>query len=613
MTGAIFYLDNEAPESLQTQLRQRIIDAVLAGNFRPEDRLPSSRQLSKELGIARNTVTLTYQQLVADGYLVGRERSGVFISEALFEAVRPGRDARGQPSPPPSPWMGLMQRRVHINSEGQPPPSWELHPYPFLDGSYDGSLMPKAELRDAVRAAFGAGEFTEWSRGGERDDPRLVHEILTKALPRRGIQARAEQVLVTAGTSEAFNLLCHLFVARGTPVAVEEPGIPELSQLLRLNGGEVMHQPVDADGLVIDDALQAAAVVFVTPGCQYPTSVRLSLPRRRSLLALAHERNMLVVEYDLPASGGFAEMTAPALKSMDRDGRVIYLANLSDVLTPGLGLGFIVGDVELVRELRRIQMLVGGGAARSTQRMAAFYLSLGHHDALLVKQHRILRQRLNALRDALNYILPHVVAIDPIYNGSAMWVEGPANVSAKQLALEAAKRGVLIEPGDRFYSGTIRPTNRFRMGITGVPEAKIRDGVAVLAKVMRDLTTSHLDRLDPANPIWVRGEELPEILGGVRLLSRTAYGDPYEIDVLPDGSLIGRSGYAHEDCDIGKWWIDGDYWCRQWAIWAYGEVARFLYVINGDHVKWYKDDFVLFNNLVMIRDIDSIGQESREF
>ena len=87
MTGAIFYLDNEAPESLQTQLRQRIIDAVLAGNFRPEDRLPSSRQLSKELGIARNTVTLTYQQLVADGYLVGRERSGVSLSPAPAVSV----------------------------------------------------------------------------------------------------------------------------------------------------------------------------------------------------------------------------------------------------------------------------------------------------------------------------------------------------------------------------------------------------------------------------------------------------------------------------------------------------------------------------------------------
>jgi GntR family transcriptional regulator/MocR family aminotransferase len=604
--SATFFLDNDGLESLQTQLRQRIIDAILAGNIRPGDQLPSSRSLSQNLGIARNTVTLTYQQLVADGYLVGRERSGVFVGEALFEDVgqrlEPGKKARV------SPWTGFMQRRARINSEGQPPPNWDLHPYPFLDGSYDSSLTPRVELRDAVRAAFAAGEFLDWSKSGvERDDPRLVHEIRTKALPRRGIQAKAEQVLVTGGAREALSLLCQLLVSPGTSVAVEEPGIPELSELLRLSGGGVIHQPVDVNGLVIDERLHQASLAFVTPGCQYPTSVRLSLPRRRALLDLAREHDMLLVEYDLPASGGFAERTAPALKSMDDEGRVIYVADLSDVINPGLALGFIVGDPELIRELRRIQTLVGGGAARSTQRVASFFLSLGHHDALLVKQHRIIKQRLNALRDALNYILPHVVAIDPIYNGSAMWVEGPPDVSSRQLAVEAAKRGVLIEPGDRFYSGVAKPANRFRMGVTGLPESKIRDGVAVLAKVMRELTTPNLDRLDPTNRTWIRGDKLARALSGVRLLSRTAYGDPYEIDILPDGSLIGKSGYAHDDCDTGTWWVEGDFWCRQWTTWSYGEVAKFLYTINGDQVKWYRDDYILFNNLLLVRDVEAAG------
>jgi GntR family transcriptional regulator/MocR family aminotransferase len=596
MGDAVFYLDQESPQTLQTQLRQRIIDAVVSGNLEPGVRMPSSRKLSKDLGIARNTVTLVYQQLVADGYLTGRERSGVYVSDALFEAVRPGRDRADRPGPSAAPWRNRLQTVVRVDVEGRPPPSWELNPYPFLDGFYDASLSPGGEWRDAVRSTLSPREFAEWCQdGGELDDPRLIHEIRTKILPRRGIQAGADEVLVVGGRREAFSLLVRAFVGRGTAVATEEPGLPDLVQLLRLQGAETIPLPVDAEGLIVDDRLAGASLVFVTPSCQYPTGARLSQGRRRSLLEGAEAHDQLVVEYDLAASGGFADHASPALRGMDHAGRVIYVADLCDVLGPGLGLGFIVGDLDLIRELRRLRTLVTGAAPRAAQRTAAFFLSLGHYDAILSRQHRILRERLNALRDALNYHLPHLVAIDPRSNGSAMWVEGPAGLSARQLANEAAKRGVLIEPADRFYSSATQDGCQFRLGVTGIPTDKIRDGVAVLAQVIRSLTEPSLDRLDPMRPSWMAGLDLEPLMAGAKLLCRTAYGDPYEVDVLPDGRLIGKAGYAHEDCDVGAWWMEGDYWCRRWNEWSYGETAKFLTVVEGDQIRWYRSDHLLFN------------------
>jgi GntR family transcriptional regulator/MocR family aminotransferase len=597
---AIFYLDPESPESLQTQLRQSIINAILIGSLEPGSRLPSSRRLAESLGVARNTVSLAVQQLISDGYLVGRERSGVFIGDALLDVVRPG-EARGERAVAgPLASRAKTKSLAPVEVETRAPPSWDLNPFPFLDGYYDASLTPRAEWRDAVRASMTFNELMDWSMdAGETDDPRLVHELRTKALPRRGVVARPEEVLVTTGARDALALICRTFVGRGARVAIEEPGLPDLRRLLRLEGAQLVLQPVDGEGLVVDARLDEAKLVFVTPGRQFPTGARLSQARRAALLETARDRDQLVVEYDLPASGGFADHAAPALYSMDARGRVIYAADLCEILTPGLRIGVIVAEAELIRELRKVRTITSGPAPRAAQRMASFFLSLGHYDAMLTRQHRVLRERLSALRDALNYRLPHLVAIDPHANGTAMWVEGPPELGARQLANEAAKRGVLIEPSDRFFAGSSKAANCFRMGVTGVPAERIPEGVGILAEVLRSLDEPFVDRLDLKAPSWLSGDELWACMSGSKLLCRTAYGDPYEVDVREDGALVGRAGYAHEDCDTGRWWVEGDYWCRQWSSWAYGETARFLTVIEGAEIKWYRSDLVLFNRGVI--------------
>ncbi|HVY84567.1 MAG TPA: PLP-dependent aminotransferase family protein [Caulobacterales bacterium] len=598
-TNFLIDLDGEAP--LQQQIRERLIHAIATGILEPGGKAPSSRGLARRLGVSRNTVLIVYQQLTAEGYLVARERQGLFVTDDLVElasrnVTKPA--AAGGAEPPP--WRALMKRRSRLDLSRRIPPDWMLYPYPFMEGCFDRELSFMAEWRDASRAAFAASQFSAWSMDFcDGDDEKLVHEVRTKILPRRGIEAREDELLITEGWKQALDLIAHLFIDAKSVVALEEPGLPEIRELLRLQRADIVAQPVDDEGMVVDGRLDACGMFIVTPRRHAPTGVAMSRARQKALLRKATDQNALVVEID--ASGAGLNEQAPALKARAGGERVLHVSNLCEVFGPGLRLGVVVAPAEVIRELRKIRSLGAGTAPRAAQRIGALLMSLGHHDATATKVRRSIGQRLTALRDALNYYLPRLVLIDPKLSGASIWVKGPPGLKASLLAKEAAKRGVLIEPAERFFHHEASGANAFRMGVSSIPLDRIRDGVAVLAKVVHELTDPTLDRLAADRPIWLRDEQLAHVMPDSTLLCRTAYGDPYSVEVRADGTLIGKAGYAHEDCDEGEWWIEDDHWCRRWKSWSYGDTARFLTVIEGDQIRWYKDDMILFNRGVIVR------------
>jgi len=596
-----FFIDLEDGAPLQQQIRERLIHAIATGVLEPGGKAPASRSLASRLGVSRNTVLIVYQQLTAEGYLVARERSGLFVAEDLGELAsqRLSRSPSG-PTQPSPPWRAMMKRRSRIDWSRRIPPDWALHPYPFLEGCLDRELSFMTEWRDASRAAFTAHEFNAWSREfAEGDDDKLMHEVRTKILPRRGIEAREDEVLITEGWKQGLDLIVQLFVDAKRPVAIEEPGLPEIRELLRLQRASVVAQTVDQEGLVVDGRLDRCELVIVTPRRHAPTGVSMARARQKQLLRKVAEQDGLIVEIDL-SSGGVNDSQAPALKSLDDAGRVLHISNLCDVFGPGLRLGVVVAPAEVIRELRKVRSLVAGPAPRAAQRIGALLISLGHHDAAAAKVRRAISERLTALRDALNYYLPRLVLIDPKLSGASIWVTGPPGLNAALLAKEAATRGVLIEPAKRFFHDQRGGANAFRMGVSSLPVGRIRAGVAELAKVIHELTDPALDRLDGATQTWLNDEQLEALMPGATLLCHTAYGDPYSVEVRADGTLVGKAGYAHEDCDEGVWWIENDRWCRRWNSWSYSETARFLTVVEGDQIRWYKDDLILFNRGVVV-------------
>ncbi|HVP85967.1 MAG TPA: PLP-dependent aminotransferase family protein [Rhizomicrobium sp.] len=601
---ARFHRDGVTPEprkgdgTLQQRIRQKLIDGIAAGVYPAGGKLPSTRKLAKQLGVARNTIVLVYQQLVAEGHVVPRERSGLYVNEKIakrrlqFERIG-GRAALETATE----WSHRFRRRVNEPDVYRYPPDWQKYPFPFIEGRFDRSLFPLNEWREATRLSLSVREIAQWSiDSGEADDPVLVEQIRTKVLPRRGITARAEEILITLGTQQALDLVVGLLVDRTTPVAIEEPGNPALRELLSAQSAPLILQPVDENGIVIDDRLDRAGLVYVSPSHQRPTGATLSVARRRALLQRAAANDFIILEDDFDCETNYLDDAYPALRSMEGGERVIYVGGLSRVLSPGLRLGFLVAAPEVVSEARRLRSLTTRHPPLNNQRTAALFLSLGHYDTTMLRLGRVFRERLIALRDALNHYRPNEIAISPLRGGTTYWVRGPEGMDARDLARRAEARGVLIEPVGHYYAGSEIPKNVFRMGVTGIAVERIRDGVATLAEVIREMAPGEIPVLDTRR--WMSGSLLHKKLAGATFLYKTVYGDPCTIELREDGRMVGRSGYANEDRDTGRWWIEGDMWCRQWKAWAYGEVSRLYTRIDGDLIQWFRAEGPLAGRLI---------------
>ncbi len=583
-------IDHQSKIALQSQIRQQLIEGIFAGRFQPGQRLPSSRRLSDALGVARNTVLLAYQQLIDDGHVISRARSGLYLNEALSKghgSVRGARDPARQPQA--ADWSRHLRRRPAIASVQRYPPDWQAYPYPFIDGCFDRTLFPRREWRATSRIAASRQQIEAWSLdSGDADDPQLIAQIRSRILPRRGIHAEADEILITAGTEAALHLLLELLVDQTTAVAVEEPGHIAMRELLRRRGARLIAQRVDESGIVVDSRLDAADFVYVTPSHQRPVGVTMSASRRAALLKKAAAKDFRIIEDDVDSATNYLEDAPAALRAMPGGERVIYVADFSAVLAPTVRLGYLVAAPEIIRAARELRALLARSPPLSNQRMMALLMSLGHYDAAMLRLGAIFRERLFALREALNHYLQRFIAIVPARGGTTYWIRGPKGIDAADLAREAALRGILIEPVADYFSAPNPQRNLFRMGVTGLAADRVRAGVAALSEVLRDIEARRHPARGAARSS-LSGEALERRMQGATLSSRTVYGEPFTIRLLPGGRMLGSAGLAGEDRDEGRWWVAGAHWHRQWRSWAYGEPSAYLVRIHGEQIHLFND------------------------
>ena len=189
--------------------------------------------------------------------------------------------------------------------------------------------------------------------------------------------------------------------------------------------------------------------------------------------------------------------------------------------TAGLRIGYIVAARELIREARRLRQMMIGRPSIINQRTAAFFLSLGHYDAFMTRLHKIMGERWDALRQALNHYHRGTEITHPTQGGTALWVESPDHVDVQTLVEEAAKRGILVEPDTHYYSGHRHSQNYFRMGVTSIPKENIREGINKLEQLFRELSGYQVEVLDPKNPTLLTGEKLRRTMTGATILIKT--------------------------------------------------------------------------------------------
>lgn len=380
-----------------------------------------------------------------------------------------------------------MARRYVARPAINRPPDWQRYPYPFIYGQIDPRLFDRQNWRQCAVQALGQKDLDALTSDAyERDDPVLVEYILRHILPRRGISARPEEVLLTLGAQNALWLAAQLMLDRTRRAVVENPGYPGLMRILEPLGCAV--QPVDVDdgGLPPEAIPTGTDVVFVTVSHQCPTNATMPLERRRALLAAAEREGFVIVEDDYEFEVSPMAAPSPSLKSLDAGGTVIYAGSFSKSLFPGLRLGYLVAPEAVVAEARALRALVLRHPPGHVQRTAAYFLSLGHYDAQINRLGQAYRRRRAAMEQA---ITEHGLdgAQPARFGASSAWLRVPASVSVDGLTESLRARGVLIEPGQGFFaSGSGSDTGGcYRLAYSSIGTQRIGEGVAMIGEDLR--------------------------------------------------------------------------------------------------------------------------------
>lgn len=590
-------MDPHSPLNLQHQLRQRLVDAMNRGLLRPGSRLPSSRQLAEQVGVSRNTVTLAYDALLAEGHLVSRPRSGIFVADGMQgERVTTGRRGLGRA-------VSGSARFAGVGATGdwfRRPPNWDQYPYPFLDGCIDASLAPVEEWREALRLAFAKQAIVRWSTSdGEHDDPLFIEELRGKWLPSWGIDAAPDEIVATSSLRHALYLATEALVQRSTPVLLADGIDQDVRRRLLERQAQVLSLAAGAD--VVSAVEQCAPGSVIVLAAHRSAGIDAAARERASAVLLAAaSRDSIIIEFTAAPELRESRRAMLSLRALDTSGRVVFVSGLSAVAAIGTAPGFINADARLTERIRQLRRMMGSELPSGLQRAWSYFIGLGHYTACMARANRALSIRRTALRDALNHYLHKFVAIESVFGHSAYRVRGPTGMNSVELARAALALGVLIEPAQDGEAANV-----FYMGVTSLPKEHIRAGVELLSRLIRGGDRPGLGSGAgslQATPARILGNKaLRRAMSGTTLLYNTVYGEPCTIEVRVDGTLVGRAGYANEDCDTGRWWIEGQRWCRQWENWAYGEPAGYATAIEGDQVRWFNADGLLVDTALIVR------------
>ena len=481
-----FFLDNTTPGTLQTRVQQMIASGILSGRFEQGEKLPSTRKLAEYLGVSRITVSLAFTELQSNDYLISKDRSGFYVSKNA--------------PPPPSfsekigvrdtvDWSKMIGQRFSIENWPAKPQNWSSFPFPFIYGQTDPSLFDHSNWRQCALMALGAKDFSSLTSDYyDQDDIELIEFILRHSLPRRGITASTDQVLVTMGAQNALWLATQVLLNQRRTAAIENPSYPPLRDILDQSRCHVKAVNLDHYGLIPDQIPKETSVIFTTPSHQCPTTITMPLNRRQQLLETASKLDALVVEDDYEFEISSKKSASPALKSLDSDGRVIYVGSFSKSLFPGLRLGYLVGSAPFISEARALRASILRHPPGHIQRTAAHFLRLGHYDALINRMAKQYSIRRSTMAAAIKKYQLEIAGNSSPEGGSSFWMKAPKDLDTEILAKSLMKNGVLIEPGKNFFAPPNQLENYYRLAFSSINEEKIEGGIKLVADLIKKFT-----------------------------------------------------------------------------------------------------------------------------
>lgn len=395
--GSISPLDPTAAEPFYRQIYERFRGAIAGGVLKPGDRIPSARALTQELGLARGTIEAAYSLLAAEGYIQARGQAGTVVTPDL----KPGSPL---PSPPPRPDAGLAPASFRPESI-----------LPFQMGLPALDRFPRKIWARLGARCVRAMQPSDMVHPPVYGLPALRAEIAAYLQVSRGIDCSPSQVFVTSGYRHSLTLIAQALLKAGDRVWLEDPGYPPTRELLAYLDIAVAPVPVDREGMVVAEGLKTAPrarAAVVTPAHQSPLSVSLSLPRRLALLDWAAREDAWIVEDDYDGEYRYVSRPLPALKSLDRDGRVLYAGTFSKVLLPSLRLAYVVVPQAQVERFEQVSQAFTGGSPELTQAIVTAFITEGHFARHIQRMRKLYAERRELTVAGLESVLDGRLRID---------------------------------------------------------------------------------------------------------------------------------------------------------------------------------------------------------
>jgi GntR family transcriptional regulator/MocR family aminotransferase len=466
----------ERLRALHGQLRA----AILAGRLQPGLRLPSTRSLADACGVARNTAMAAYDLLLSEGYLAARQGAGTYVADVLPDLKRRRAPRERRPS--------SSDRRLNdfwkssAGSVDLPRP--EPVRFDFRLGVPDIGRLPMDVWRRLSSRALRSYSKAPVGYDHSHGRPALREAIARYVSFTRAVACQADDITVTAGAQQAFDLIARILVTPGrTVVAVENPGYPPVRAALAAAGAKIVPVPVDEEGLVVERLPANAAVVCVTPSHQFPLGSAMSARRRAALLEFAHARDAVVIEDDYDAEFRFGERPLDALQTLDRTESVFYVGTFSKSLFPALRLGFAVAPPWARRALGAAKRCADSHSSPLVQEALAAFITEGHLARHVRRMRRIYGARrqvlLSGLREEFGRWLEPVPSVAGLH--LAALAKGPVDMAA--LVESAREREVGVYSVDRFRVGKGGGAPGLVFGYGALDEKGIVAGLARLRRV----------------------------------------------------------------------------------------------------------------------------------
>ncbi|MEA3129184.1 MAG: GntR family transcriptional regulator / MocR family aminotransferase [Paraburkholderia sp.] len=455
MTTLPIGLDRSGNTSLSAQIYRAIRGAIETGQLASGARLPSWLDLAAQLGVSRGTVRVAYERLIDEQFAIGLGAAGTRVAERPSLTTGPN----WAPEAPPLPDL--------FHDFGTTPLTFQMG-VPAQD-AFPFKLWSRILTRGARQAAMAPVGYPD-----PRGDPGLRKEIAAYLGVARGLRCNPSQVLVTVGFSGALDLAIRGLRVEGREAWMEDPGFPLTRTALGLAGMTVTAVPVDADGLDIEAGIRSAAgaaLAVVTPGQQAPLGVAMSLPRRLALLAWARQNDAWIIEDDYLSELQLKGRAAPALASLDQDGRVLHVGSFSKTISPALRLGFLVVPLEMARRFGDVAACLAPAPAASVQYAVAEFLREGHYLRHLRRMKRLYAARREALLRCLEEVAPKSMKVQATA-GMAIVTSLPDAASDVDIALRALRFGLAPAPLSPWYMRSPRQQGLL-LGVTNVNESKL--------------------------------------------------------------------------------------------------------------------------------------------